>query len=91
MIDVTRILNYNMRGSYKQKEETRMPVWKLIDVVGISDESFAEAVRNAVEETAKTVRGIKRAEVLKMDVKVDNNKVTAFRAEVRIAFEVERE
>nr|MDO8133870.1 dodecin family protein [Candidatus Njordarchaeum guaymaensis] len=67
-----------------------MPVWKLIDVVGISDESFAEAVRSAVEETAKTVRGIKRAEVLKMDVKVDNNKVTAFRAEVRIAFEVER-
>jgi flavin-binding protein dodecin len=68
-----------------------MPVWKLIDVVGISDESFAEAVRSAVEETAKTVRGIKRAEVLKFDVKVDNNKVTAFRAEVRIAFEVERE
>nr|MDO8098393.1 dodecin family protein [Candidatus Njordarchaeota archaeon] len=67
-----------------------MPVWKLIDVVGISDESFAEAVRNAVDETAKTVRGIKRAEVVKMDVKVDNNKVTAFRAEVRIAFEVER-
>ena len=67
-----------------------MPVWKLIDVVGISDESFAEAVRAAVEETAKTVRGIKRAEVLKMDVKVEDNKVTAFRAEVRIAFEVER-
>jgi flavin-binding protein dodecin len=67
-----------------------MPVWKLIDVVGISDESFAEAVKNAVEESAKTVRGIKRAEVTKLDVKVDNNTVTAYRAEVRIAFEVER-
>jgi flavin-binding protein dodecin len=67
-----------------------MPVWKLIDVVGISDESFAVAVKNAVEETAKTVRGIKRAEVTKLDVKVDNNQVTAYRAEVRIAFEVER-
>jgi hypothetical protein len=67
-----------------------MPVWKLIDVVGISDESFSDAVKNAVEESAKTVRGIKRAEVLKMDVKVDNNQVTAYRAEVRIAFEVER-
>ncbi|WXG46527.1 MAG: dodecin family protein [Candidatus Atabeyarchaeum deiterrae] len=67
-----------------------MPIWKLIDVVGISDESFADAVKNAVEETAKTVRGIKRAEVTKLDVKVDNNQVTAYRAEVRIAFEVER-
>jgi flavin-binding protein dodecin len=67
-----------------------MPIWKLIDVVGISDESFAVAVKNAVEETAKTVRGIKRAEVTKLDVKVDNNQVTAYRAEVRIAFEVER-
>jgi flavin-binding protein dodecin len=67
-----------------------LPIWKLIDVVGISDESFAVAVKNAVEETAKTVRGIKRAEVTKLDVKVDNNQVTAYRAEVRIAFEVER-
>lgn len=67
-----------------------MPIWKLIDVVGISDESFADAVKNAVEETAKTVRGIKRAEVTKLDVKVDNNQVTVYRAEVRIAFEVER-
>ncbi len=67
-----------------------MPVWKLIDVVGISDESFADAVKNAVEESAKTVRGIKRAEVTKFDVKVENNTVTAYRAEVRIAFEVER-
>jgi flavin-binding protein dodecin len=67
-----------------------MPIWKIIDVVGISDESFAEAVKAAVDETAKTVRGIKRAEVTKLDVKVENNKVTAFRAEVRIAFEVER-
>lgn len=67
-----------------------MPVWKLIDIVGISEESFSDAVKNAVDEAAKTVRGIKRAEVTKLDVKVDNNQVTAYRAEVRIAFEVER-
>jgi hypothetical protein len=67
-----------------------MPVWKLIDIVGISEESFADAVKNAVDEAAKTVRGIKRAEVTKLDAKVDNNQVTAYRAEVRIAFEVER-
>jgi hypothetical protein len=80
-----------MQGtSAKQGGETRMPVWKLIDIVGISDESFNDAVKNAVDEAAKTVRGIKRAEVTKLDVKVDNNQVTAYRAEVRIAFEVER-
>jgi flavin-binding protein dodecin len=73
-----------------QQGGNEMPVWKLIDVVGISDESFSDAVKNAVEESAKTVRGIKRAEITKLDVKVDNNQVTAYRAEVRIAFEVER-
>jgi flavin-binding protein dodecin len=88
-MNVTSMLNYITKQQYI-KVETRMPVWKIIDVVGISDESFAEAVRNAVIESAKTVRGIKRAEVRKLDVKVEDNKVTAFRAEVRIAFEVER-
>jgi hypothetical protein len=67
-----------------------MPVWKIIDVVGISDENFSDAVKNAVDETSKTVRGIKRASVKAFDVKVEDNKVVSYRAEVQIAFEVER-
>ncbi|MEW6070699.1 MAG: dodecin family protein [Candidatus Thermoplasmatota archaeon] len=65
-------------------------VYKIIDIVGTSEKSFADAARNAVEEAAKTVRRIRRAEVSKLDVKVEKDKVTLYRAEMRISFEVER-
>ena len=46
--------------------------------------------RNAVIEAAKTVRKIRRAEVTKLDIKVENDKPTVYRAEVNISFEIER-
>jgi flavin-binding protein dodecin len=67
-----------------------MGVYKIIDIVGTSEKSFAEAARNAVNEAAKTVKMIKRAEVNKFDIKVENDKPTLFRAEMKIAFEIER-
>jgi flavin-binding protein dodecin len=67
-----------------------MVVYKIIDIVGISDTSFADAAKNAVDEAAKTVRGIKRAEVVKFDVKVENDGVAKYRAEMRISFEIEK-
>ena len=68
----------------------KMGIYKIIDIVGTSDKSFADAAKNAVAEAAKTVRKIKRAEVTKMDVKVENDKAALFRAEMKIAFEIER-
>ena len=67
-----------------------MGIYKIIDIVGTSEKSFADAAQNAVNEAAKTVRKIKRAEVTKMDVKVVNDKAALFRAEMKIAFEIER-
>lgn len=67
-----------------------MVVYKIIDIVGISDTSFADAAKNAVDEAAKTVRGIKRAEVVKFDVKVEGDAVKKYRAEMRISFEIEK-
>lgn len=65
-----------------------MVVYKIIDIVGISETSFADAAKNAVIEATKTVRGVKRAEVVKFDMKVENDQVTKFRAEVKISFEI---
>lgn len=65
-------------------------IYKIIDIVGTSEKSFADAAKNAVDETAKTVRKIKRAEVNKLDVKVENDKVVLYRAEMRVSFEIER-
>ena len=67
-----------------------MAVYKIIDVVGISDKSFADAANSAVAEVAKTVRGIKRAEIVKLDMKVENDQVTKYRAEVQVSFEIKK-
>ena len=68
-----------------------MTIYKIVDIVGISEKSFADAAKNAVLEAAKTVRKIKRAEVTKFDIKVENDKPVKYRAEVKISFEIERE
>ena len=67
-----------------------MTIYKIIDIVGISDKSFSDAAKNAVIEASKTVRGIKRAAITTMDIKVEKDKPVKFRAEVKISFEIER-
>ncbi len=67
-----------------------MGVYKIINIVGTSEKSFADAAKNAIIEVAKTVKNIRRAEVTKLDVKVENDKVALYRAELNISFEIER-
>jgi len=65
-------------------------VLKQIEIVGSSTEAFYKAVENAVEEAAKTVRGMKWAEVTKLAVTIEGKKIKEYNATVKIAFEVER-
>ena len=67
-----------------------MGVYKIIDIVGTSEKNFADAAKNAIEEVSKTVKNIKRAEITKLDVKVVDDKVDQYRAELNISFEIER-
>jgi len=64
-------------------------VQEVIDIVGTSEKNFADASKNAVIEAAKTVRKIRRAEVTKLDVKVEDDKVVLYRAEMKLSFEIE--
>ena len=57
----------------KQKSDS---VYRIVDVVGVSEESWEEAGRNAVETAASSLRDLRVAEVTKMDMKVENGKVT---------------
>jgi flavin-binding protein dodecin len=66
-----------------------MVVYKIIDIVGTSERSFSEAAKNAVIEATKTVRKIRRAEVTKFDVKIENDTLVLYRAEMKISFEIE--
>jgi len=62
---------------------------KVIDIVGVSKESFAKAAPNAVEEAAKTVRGMKWARVSDLEMELDGKKITQYRATAKIYFDVE--
>ena len=61
-------------------------VYRVVDVIGTSSVSWEDAARNAVKTAASSLRDLRIAEVVKLDVKVDNGKVTAFRARLALSF-----
>jgi dodecin len=63
---------------------------KVITIIGSSPESFAKAADAAVQEAAKTVRGIHGAHVQSMSAVVEDDRISEYRTTVDIAFEVER-
>jgi flavin-binding protein dodecin len=67
-----------------------VPVAKVIQVIGHSSESFAKAADEAVQEAAKTVRGITGADVVSMSAVVEGDRITTYRTTVNVAFGVER-
>ncbi|RLE71164.1 MAG: dodecin domain-containing protein [Thermoprotei archaeon] len=67
-----------------------MPVIKAIELVGVSDKSWDEAVKEALKEAAKTVRNIREIEVVGFSAKVEDNAIKEYHAKVRLCFEVER-
>jgi flavin-binding protein dodecin len=64
-------------------------VAKVITIIGSSTESFAKAADVAVQEAAKTVRGIHGADVVTMSALVEDGRITTYRTTVNIAFEIE--
>lgn len=64
-------------------------VYRVIDVIGTSPVSWEQAAKNAVEKAAKSVRDLRIAEVTKMDLKVENGRVLAYRTRVQLSFKYE--
>lgn len=65
-------------------------VYKYIDIVGTSPKSIAEAMKDAVDEAAKTVKNIRWAELGRVTLRVEDQEIQEYQAEVKIGFEVER-
>jgi flavin-binding protein dodecin len=61
-------------------------VYKIIRLVGSSPTSWEEAAKNAVETAGKTLRDLRIAEIQKLDLKVEDGKVVAYRALVNLSF-----
>ncbi len=64
-------------------------VYKIIELVGTSTESWEDAVNRAVEKASASLRDLRVAEVGKLDVTVENGKVSAYRARVNVSFKYE--
>lgn len=61
-------------------------VYKVIEIIGTSKESWEQAAKNAVEAAAQSLTGLRIAEVEDLDMKIQDNKIIAYRARVRISF-----
>ncbi len=61
-------------------------VYKVIELIGTSPNSFEEAARNAVEMAARSLKDIRIAEVSEFDMRVEEGKVVSFRAKVKVSF-----
>ena len=71
------------------KSDPTEGVYRVIDVVGSSDTSWEDAARNAVKTAGKSLRDMRIAEVTKLDVKIEDGKVLAYRARLQLSFKYE--
>ena len=64
-------------------------VYKVIELVGTSTESWEKAATNAVELASKSLRDLRVAEIVELDMIIENGKVVAYRAKVKVSFKYE--
>ena len=64
-------------------------VYKVVELVGTSTESWEKAARTAVERAAKSLRDLRVAEVIEQDLVIEKGKVTSYRSKVKLSFKYE--
>jgi flavin-binding protein dodecin len=64
-------------------------VYKIIELVGTSTESWEKAANAAIQRASKSLRDLRVAEVTQLDMTMDNGKVKAYRAKVKVSFKFE--
>ncbi len=64
--------------------------YKIIELVGTSDQSWEEAAKTALETAASSVKDLRIAEVTKLDVTLENGKVTSYRTRLNVSFKYQK-
>ncbi|HYI45799.1 MAG TPA: dodecin family protein [Actinomycetota bacterium] len=64
-------------------------VYKIVELVGTSTESWEKAATAAVEKASKSLRNLRIAEVTQLDLHVEDGKVSSYRAKVKLSFKYE--
>ena len=65
-------------------------VYTVVELIGVSTESWEKAAAAAVEAAAKTLRDLRIAEVVEQDLQIENGKVKAYRTKIKVSLKVER-
>ena len=73
-----------------KKARSKDSVYRITELVGTSANSWEEATANAVKTAASTLRELRIAEVTKLDVVIEDGRVTAYRARVSLSFKYEK-
>ncbi len=66
-----------------------MSVYKVIELVGTSEVSWEDAAKQAVDEAKKSLRGLRIAEIIKMDVRLDDGELVEYRVRMNVSFKYE--
>jgi len=61
-------------------------VYKVVELIGTSPNSWEEAAKNAVETASKSLKDLRIAEAVEFDMRVEDGKVSAFRTKVKVSF-----
>jgi len=69
-----------------KKDKSADSVYKITELIGTSAQSWEDAAKNAVETASGTLRELRIAEVVKMDVKIENGKALEYRTRLQLSF-----
>ena len=72
-----------------KQAEAKDSVYKITEIVGTSAKSWEDAASNAAETAAKSLQDLRVAEIVKMDMKIENGKVKLYRVRVHLSFKYE--
>jgi hypothetical protein len=73
----------------KKNVDRESGVYRVTEIIGTSTTSWEDAAKNAVEAAGKSLRDLRIAEVSKLDMKVEDGKVVAYRARITLSFKYE--
>jgi flavin-binding protein dodecin len=76
---------------FNQEETLTESVYKFIELVGTSTESWEKAANAAVERASKSLRDLRIAEISQLDLQLKDGKIEAYRAKVKLSFKYEGE
>ncbi len=87
--DHSRALHEQDSAVAFQRREGEMAVYKVIELVGTSTDSWEKAAAAAVEAASKSLRDLRIAEISELDLQLEGGKVRAYRAKVKVSFKYE--